>query len=422
MKNKTTWIIVGIVLAVIILIVGIFAGANNKAIFLEEQINGAQANINVAEKRRVDLVYNLVDAVQAYQDYEGKTLEAITAARSSVSNGDIDEAKVSINAVAEAYPELKANENYQQLMNELAMTENQIAQYRNNYNEQVRAYNKMIRSFPNNVILSILGYERIETMHRRISLIMVIKKRELLFSVIIVCVLLCLGLFISGKISYGAAQTAEKYATATIIEDHSQFRYGMNTDFGNVLLYGELSTDSPVTFDEIGNGYIYIEKVREDYTRHTRTVTKKDSNGNTYTETEVYYSWDYVSSEHLATDTIVFLGEPFSYGTISLPVRRLNLADAGVEKQRWNYIYKNSDTRYYYNVTDVSLVGTVFATLSDGTIKNASSLYENDTPVEVIESVQQSETLYLIFFWLAWVVFMAGCVYGFLYLENRWLD
>ena len=159
MKNKTTWIIVGIVLAVIILIVGIFAGANNKAIFLEEQINGAQANINV------DLVYNLVDAVQAYQDYEGKTLEAITAARSSVSNGDIDEAKVSINAVAEAYPELKANENYQQLMNELAMTENQIAQYRNNYNEQVRAYNKMIRSFPNNVILSILGYERIETIY-----------------------------------------------------------------------------------------------------------------------------------------------------------------------------------------------------------------------------------------------------------------
>lgn len=123
MKNKTTWIIVGIVLAVILLIVGIFAGANNKAVFLEEQINGAQANINVAEKRRVDLVYNLVDAVQAYQDYEGKTLEAITAARSSVSNGDIDEAKVSINAVAEAYPELKANENYQQLMNELAMTE-----------------------------------------------------------------------------------------------------------------------------------------------------------------------------------------------------------------------------------------------------------------------------------------------------------
>lgn len=142
-----------------------FAGTNNKAVFLEEQINGAQANINVAEKRRVDLVYNLVDAVQAYQDYEGKTLEAITEARTSADSGNIEEAKLSINAVAEAYPELKANENYQQLMNELAMTENQIAQYRSNYNEQVRAYNKMIRSFPNNIILSILGYEKVEVVY-----------------------------------------------------------------------------------------------------------------------------------------------------------------------------------------------------------------------------------------------------------------
>lgn len=165
MKNKTTWIILGIILAVILLFVCIFAGANNKAVFLEEQINGAQANINVAEKRRVDLVYNLVDAVQAYQDYEGKTLEAITEARTSADSGNIEEAKLSINAVAEAYPELKANENYQQLMNELAMTENQIAQYRNNYNEQVRAYNKMIRSFPNNIILSILGYEKVEVVY-----------------------------------------------------------------------------------------------------------------------------------------------------------------------------------------------------------------------------------------------------------------
>lgn len=165
MKNKTTWIILGIILAVILLFVCIFAGTNNKAVFLEEQINGAQANINVAEKRRVDLVYNLVDAVQAYQDYEGKTLEAITEARTSADSGNIEEAKLSINAVAEAYPELKANENYQQLMNELAMTENQIAQYRSNYNEQVRAYNKMIRSFPNNIILSILGYEKVEVVY-----------------------------------------------------------------------------------------------------------------------------------------------------------------------------------------------------------------------------------------------------------------
>ncbi|MCQ4784514.1 LemA family protein [Flavonifractor plautii] len=163
MKNKTTWIVVGIVLAIILLIGGLFISSNNKAIFLEEQINAAQADINVAEKRRYDLVFNLVDAVQSYQDYEGETMESIVSARNSMEHGDVEGAQIEITAVAEAYPELKANENYKQLMNELALTENQIAQYRNNYNEQVRSYNKMVRSFPNNIILNILGYEAIDT-------------------------------------------------------------------------------------------------------------------------------------------------------------------------------------------------------------------------------------------------------------------
>lgn len=163
MKNKATWIVVGIVFAIILLIGGLFISSNNKAIFLEEQINAAQADINVAEKRRYDLVFNLVDAVQSYQDYEGETMESIVSARNSMEHGDVEGAQIEITAVAEAYPELKANENYKQLMNELALTENQIAQYRNNYNEQVRSYNKMVRSFPNNIILNILQYEAIDT-------------------------------------------------------------------------------------------------------------------------------------------------------------------------------------------------------------------------------------------------------------------
>ena len=163
MKNKATWIVVGIVFAIILLIGGLFISSNNKAIFLEEQINAAQADINVAEKRRYDLVFNLVDAVQSYQDYEGETMESIVSARNSMEHGDVEGDQIEITAVAEAYPELKANENYKQLMNELALTENQIAQYRNNYNEQVRSYNKMVRSFPNNIILNILGYEAIDT-------------------------------------------------------------------------------------------------------------------------------------------------------------------------------------------------------------------------------------------------------------------
>lgn len=159
-STKTTLIIIGIILAAFVLFVAMFASANNKAIFLEEQVKGALSNIEVAEKRRVDLVYNLVDATLAYQEYEGDTLIQITEARANAASGNVEAATTALNAVAEAYPELKANEQYKTLMNEMALTENQIAQYRNNYNEQVRAYNRCVRSFPNSLFLNLTGYER----------------------------------------------------------------------------------------------------------------------------------------------------------------------------------------------------------------------------------------------------------------------
>lgn len=160
--KKSVLIMFGIIGSELLFVTALAVGINNRAISLEEQISGAEAQINVAEKRRVDLVYNLVDTVIAYQEYEGETMRAITEARASARSGDADSAMTVLNAVSEQYPDLKANENYRQLMTELALTENSIAQYRNSYNEQVRAYNKFIRRFPNSLILSILGYSPIE--------------------------------------------------------------------------------------------------------------------------------------------------------------------------------------------------------------------------------------------------------------------
>lgn len=248
-----------------------------------------------------------------------------------------------------------------------------------------------------------------------------VTKREVLFSVIIVLVMLMLGLLIGNKISEGIAQEAERYMTATVIEDEQQFRYGMDTNFGNVLVYGEIMTNSPVTYDEIGNGYIYIQKVKEHYTRHTRTVTKTDSNGKTHTETEVYYTWDRVWSDSRQTDTINFCGSDFPSDTISLPVHRLSLSEAGV-KNRTNYIYHGMNDRFYYNVTYNNIAGTVLANLKDKTMVSESYLYEDATPAEVIESKQRNETVAMVIFWVFWLMLMAGCVYGFVYLDNRWLD
>lgn len=160
MKN-TNWkvpVIIGVgVLAVILMIVFGVQSSQNKAIALEEQVNTASSDIKVQEKRRVDLVYNLADCVKQYDKHEADTLTAVADGRGST--GDIENVTTAITAVEEAYPELKSNENYKTLMNELSMTENMIAEYRSNYNKQIKEYKRYVRKFPTRQFLGLLGYE-----------------------------------------------------------------------------------------------------------------------------------------------------------------------------------------------------------------------------------------------------------------------
>ena len=154
---KVAWIVAAGVVAVILLCVFGVQSAQNRAFSLEEQVNTAASDIKVQEKRRVDLVYNLADCVMQYDKHEAETLTAIVEGRGST--GDIENVTTAITAVSEAYPELKSNENYKELMNELSITENLIAEYRSNYNRQIKEYNRYVRKFPTRIFLSILGYE-----------------------------------------------------------------------------------------------------------------------------------------------------------------------------------------------------------------------------------------------------------------------
>lgn len=155
---KLIGIIFSTLLVVVIVFIFFFNGVQNGAISLEEQVKVAYSDINVQEKRRVDLIYNLVDTVKNYDKHEAETLKAVVEARSG-GKGDISDVTTLISSVAEAYPELKANDNYKQLMNELSVTENLIAQYRSNYNKQIKEYNRYVKKFPNKQILDLLGYE-----------------------------------------------------------------------------------------------------------------------------------------------------------------------------------------------------------------------------------------------------------------------
>lgn len=162
--KKSNWKL-GLLIGAGIISIGILCvfgvqSSQNKAFALEEQVSTADSDIKVQEKRRVDLIKNLVDCVKQYDKHEAETLTAIVDGRGST--GDVSEVTTAITAVSEAYPELKSNEQYKELMNELSMTENLIAEYRSNYNKQIKEYNRHVRKFPTRIFLDILGYETLE--------------------------------------------------------------------------------------------------------------------------------------------------------------------------------------------------------------------------------------------------------------------
>lgn len=160
--KKSNWkiplILFAGVISVVLFIVFMVQGVQDKAFILEEQVKVAKSDIEVQEKSRVDKVMNLADCVKQYDKHEADTLIAIAEGRSV--SGNIENASAVVLAATENYPELQSDENYKNLMNELIIIENLIAEYRSNYNEQVKIYNRYVRKFKNRLFLDFLGYEK----------------------------------------------------------------------------------------------------------------------------------------------------------------------------------------------------------------------------------------------------------------------
>jgi LemA protein len=167
-------VIVLIVLVVIVLgLLGWVAGAYNGLVRLRNQLENAWAQIDVQLKRRCDLIPNLVETVKGYAKHESGTLEAVIQARNMAlaakTVGERAEAEnvlsgtlKSLFAVAEAYPDLKANQNFMSLQEELTSTENKIAFSRQFYNDSVMSYNTQIEVFPQNFIAGMFHFVRRE--------------------------------------------------------------------------------------------------------------------------------------------------------------------------------------------------------------------------------------------------------------------
>lgn len=171
MKKKTIWIIA--IAAVIVILAVSLIGSYNSLVKLDTACDTAYSDIQVQLQRRNDLIPNLVNTVKGYAAQETEVFTAVSDARAKLAgagtveetaeaNAELTSALNRLLAISEAYPELKSNENFLSLQDELAGTENRIGVARKDYNEKVREYNVKIRSFPTNIIAGMFGFEKKE--------------------------------------------------------------------------------------------------------------------------------------------------------------------------------------------------------------------------------------------------------------------
>ena len=159
------WILAGIILIILLLIPIYYY---NKIVRLENRIDNSWAQIDVQLKRRADLIPNLIETVKGYMKHEKSVLENVTRARSALLNAKTPQENMDANnmltgalktlfAVAENYPNLKANENFLQLQDQLTHTEDKIAYARQHYNDSVLAFNNTIETFPGVFFARMMG-------------------------------------------------------------------------------------------------------------------------------------------------------------------------------------------------------------------------------------------------------------------------
>jgi LemA protein len=171
-KGKITFFAtIGVILLLVISLYGFFKGTYNRFVSMDEAVKSSWAQVENQLQRRYDLIPNLVETVKGYAKQEKDVLVEVTNARAKVggaanvpdkitANNELSGALSRLMVVVERYPDLKSNQNFIRLQDELAGTENRIAVERMRYNDAVKAYNMAIRSFPANLLTGMFGFAK----------------------------------------------------------------------------------------------------------------------------------------------------------------------------------------------------------------------------------------------------------------------
>jgi LemA protein len=173
MMRRGLWIAIAVVVVIVVaglLVAGSYISAQRQMVAKKQAIQAQWSNVNVVLQRRADLIPNLVATVKGYATHEEKVFADVDQAREALlaahdphsamqANGQLDGALGHLVAIAENYPNLKANENFLELQDQLEGTENRIAVERHRYNQDVQDYNTFIQQIPNNIWARIAGFQ-----------------------------------------------------------------------------------------------------------------------------------------------------------------------------------------------------------------------------------------------------------------------
>ena len=240
-----------------------------------------------------------------------------------------------------------------------------------------------------------------------------VTKREILFSITIVCIMVGLGILISNHImSDWCEKEMSVFSSVKIENDYDKFDYIMRTNAGDFLADGVLEAANPVSIPDIKGRYLKIRKVKETYNMHTRTYTTSDGEGHTQTHTEIYWSWDYEGEDNFVADSIRFLGKTFVFDSVDM--------------KRWpdcfdTTINETSHLRYIYSAYPERTNGIMSGKTQNKSFYNLSFISDTDIQ-KYLEKTEKKGKIINISFWIIWMLLTGGIIFHFYAGDNEWLE
>lgn len=234
-----------------------------------------------------------------------------------------------------------------------------------------------------------------------------ITKREVIFSIIIVSVMLVVGFILSDKLAMKQRDKNLRYSTAVQISSNDLWKHAVETEIGHTLAYGTVEAVGPIRMGSVPAS-LAIERQLEKHQMHTRTVSYT-VNGKVHHRTETYWSWDYQHSDYFYADAATFLGRRM----------KAEFWASLIPKSYYSTEGCGHNLRYVYYRTPLKTSGTLYTNVANGFYNDAE--FKEDVDIEHA----LDEFLigwYVPCFWALWAALIIAAVFGFYYLDNRWLE